>query len=196
MTSLCWAPLSLKQNRGESLFSRFCFCEGNSIGRLNKGYIVTNCALWLIHSEAQKKANVLNFYHITIQINTVLTCRWFNHFGPAIMTNKNNKFSCRLSLLPHSQERYPYKNNAEKLMLFCLFSFLVTHFGRPQQVVESKSNSKPIPLQSVRALYTPGKCHPVQPDLTTVHIIRADLVIRKGFRRVTSTQTDHSRGAG
>ena len=77
-------------------------------------------------------------------------------------------------------------------MRLCLFSFLVTHFGRPQQVVESKRNSKPISLQPFRALYTPGKCRPLQPDLLTLHIIRVEVVIRKGFRRVTSTQTDHS----
>ena len=75
-------------------------------------------------------------------------------------------------------------------MRFCLFSFLVTQIGRPQQAVESKRNSKPISLQPVRTLYTPGKCRPVQPDLITVHIIRVEVVIRKGFRRVTSTQTD------
>ena len=73
-----------------------------------------------------------------------------------------------------------------------LLSFLVTQFGHPQQVVEFKRNSKPISLQPVRALYTPGKCRPVQPDLITVHIIRVEVVIRKGFRRVTSTQTGHN----
>ena len=30
----------------------------------------------------------------------------------------------------------------------------------------------------------------------TAHIIRVEVEIRRGFRSVTSTQTDHSRGAG
>ena len=75
-------------------------------------------------------------------------------------------------------------------MRFCLFSFLVTQFGHPQQLVESKRNSKSISLQPVWTLYTAGKCRPVQRDHITAHIIRVEVVIRKGFRRVTSTQTD------
>ena len=58
VTSLCTregtAPLSLKQNRGESLSFRCCLSEGDGMGQLNKGYIVTNCHCDLFTAKRKK----------------------------------------------------------------------------------------------------------------------------------------------